>query len=151
MVTEQLPNERERVMTLIAACPNVRLRNTSRIVSEFYDAMFVATGLHSNQIALLVPPYLTGGISMNVMAQRLRLDRTTLARNLKLIQEKQLVTVEPDPNDQRVRIVKLTDAGYATLRQGIPLWEEAYQKVAEHLGSQLSELMAILEDLRKIV
>jgi DNA-binding MarR family transcriptional regulator len=143
MTDEKIPNERERIAAIPQLCVSNQLRKATRIVSGYYDEILRTTGLHSNQLVLLVPPYLHGPISINKMAEKVGLDRTTLVRNLRLIEQRGLVTVEPG-KDLRTRIVTLTPAGYETLRTGVPLWEAAQRQVIELLGSQHSELVNIL-------
>src|SRR4051812_15331307 len=121
MTNERLSNERERVAEISDLCVNSRLRWSARIVSSFYDDKLRATGLHANQIALLVVPYLASSISINKMAERIGLDRTTLVRNLKLIEERGLITMKPG-NDLRMRMVTLTPKGHDTLIATLPLW-----------------------------
>jgi DNA-binding MarR family transcriptional regulator len=146
MVDEKIPNERERIATMPQMCVNSHLRKATRIVSNFYDEIVRSTGLHSNQLMLLVPPYLAGPISISKMAEKIGLDRTTLVRNLKLIEEKGLVTITPG-RDQRMRIVTLTSKGRDALIEFVPLWEAAQKQVIELLGSQHGELMSILGEL----
>src|SRR5258708_36398926 len=96
------------------------------------------SGLHANQVTLLAVPYLAGPISINKMAGYLGLDRTTLVRNLKLIEQRGLVTVKPG-QDLRTRIVTLTDTGRETLVAARPLREEAERHRHERLGAQHAE------------
>ncbi len=85
MITKVSPDERKRVAAIADTCVNNRLRQITRVVSGFYDALLSATGLHGNQLVLLVVPYLAGPIRINKMADMTGLDRTTLVRNLKSI------------------------------------------------------------------
>jgi DNA-binding MarR family transcriptional regulator len=144
MVKQALPNERERIASISEQCVNLNLRWSARIVSSFYDDKFRAIGLHANQVALLVAPYLAGSISINKMAERLGLDRTTLVRNLKLIEERGLITMKPG-KDLRTRMVTLTPHGHETLIAALPFWEEAQKQLLELLGSQHTELVKALE------
>ena len=146
MADEKLPNERERIAAIPATCVNNHLRQTARTVSSFYDAILRETGLHANQIILLIPPYLAETISINRMAEKIGLDRTTLVRNLKLVEEQGLVTVKPG-KDLRTRMVSLTPKGRDTLLAALPLWEAAQQQVIELLGQQHRAFMDTLESL----
>lgn len=144
MISETKSNERERIAILADSCVNLNLRWSTRVVSSFYDEKLRSTGLHANQVALLVAPYLAGSISINKMAERMGLDRTTLVRNLKLIEEQGLITMKPG-KDLRMRMVSLTPKGYETLIAALPLWEDAQKHVLELLGSQHAELVKALE------
>ena len=149
MMNESIPNERDRIAAIPQLCVNSGLRRTTRAVSGFYDEMLSSTGLHANQIVLLVPPYLAGPISINMMAEKIGLDRTTLVRNLKLIEERGLVSIKPG-EDLRMRLVTLTPKGRETLVAALPLWEEAQRQVIALLGEQHNELMNILTTLNDL-
>ena len=136
-------DEYQRITAIAKQCVAKHLRWSARIISNFYDQKMHHTGLHANQITLLTVPYLAGPISINKMAEHLGLDRTTLVRNLKLIEQRGLVTIKPG-QDLRTRIVTLTPAGQETLVAALPLWEEAQRKTLEMLGAQHAELVKAL-------
>src|SRR6185295_7642936 len=133
MIDEARNNEHERIAAIAKHCLAKNLRWSSRIISHFYDQKMHHTGLHANQVTLLAVPYLAGPITINKMAEHLGLDRTTLVRNLKLIEQRGLVTIKP-AHDLRTRIVTLTPAGQETLVAALPLWEEAQRNTLEMLG-----------------
>ena len=150
MIDETGNNEHERIAAIAKHCLAKHLRWSARIISNFYDQKMHhtglhanQTGLHANQVSLLTVPYLAGPISINKMAEHLGLDRTTLVRNLKLIEQRGLVTIKPG-QDLRTRIVTLTPAGHETLVAALPLWEEAQRKTLEMLGAQHAELVKAL-------
>ena len=143
MMSEAENNEYERIAAIAKQCLAKHLRWSARIISNFYDQKMHHTGLHANQVTLLTVPYLAGPISINKMAEHLGLDRTTLVRNLKLIEQRGLVTIKPG-QDLRTRIVTLTPAGQETLVAALPLWEEAQRKTLEMLGAQHAELVKAL-------
>jgi DNA-binding MarR family transcriptional regulator len=149
MIDEKLPDERERIATIATTCVSNGLRKTTRVVSGFYDKLLSSTGLHANQFILLVVPYLAGPVSINKMAERIGLDRTTLVRNLKLIEERGLVTIKPG-QDLRMRIVTLTPQGHEILLAGLPLWEEAQRQALDLLGTQYRALVDSLELLNTL-
>jgi DNA-binding MarR family transcriptional regulator len=142
-------NEYERIAAIAQQCLAKQLRWSSRIISNFYDQKMHHTGLHANQVTLLTVPYLAGPITINKMAEHLGLDRTTLVRNLKLIEQRGLVTIKPG-QDLRTRIVTLTPTGRETLVAALPLWEEAQRKALEMLGAQHAELLKALVVVNKL-
>ena len=76
------------------------------------------------------------------------MDRTTLTRNLKPLERDGLIQIEPG-QDQRERMVKLTEAGRDRLAQAFPLWQQAQVQVVEALGQQDWE--HLLADVTKTV
>ncbi|HLY25653.1 MAG TPA: MarR family winged helix-turn-helix transcriptional regulator [Aggregatilineales bacterium] len=149
MPDELITHERERIAAIAQQCLAKNLRWSSRIVSNFYDEKMRLSGLHANQVTMLAVPYLAGPISINKMAAHLGLDRTTLVRNLKLVEQRGLVTIKPG-QDLRTRIVTLTAAGRDTLITALPLWEEAQRQALELLGSQHAELVRALDKVNNL-
>ncbi len=149
MNDENVTEECQRISALPVLCINLNMRKATRVVSAFYDEALSPTGLHANQMMLLIPPFLMGPTSINVMAEKSGLDRTTLVRNLKPLEDRGLLTVKPG-EDLRMRLVTLTSEGERVLKAALPLWEEAQKQVIEKLGSQYAtfmETLGVLNDL----
>ncbi len=149
MTDEQILNERERIAAISQNCLSNHLRKASRILSTFYDETLSSTGLHANQASLLVVPYLAGSISINRMSGYVGLDRTTLVRNLKLLEARGLIAIKPG-EDLRTRMVTLTPAGHEALLKVLPLWEAAQNATVELLGSRHNGLMDALDTLKEL-
>lgn len=75
-------------------------------------------------------------------------DRTTLTRNLKLLERRGFVRVAPG-NDRREREVTLTDRGREALARGYPLWKRVQAKLAKSFGKE--RLERLLADLSAVV
>jgi len=77
--------------------------------------------------------------------------RTVLARNLKLLEKKGLISVEPG-HDRRQRIIDLSSRGQKSMVRAYPFWQQAQRKFAKRVGkkqrrhflSELSELTVTL-------
>ncbi len=140
--------ERERLLR-VQACAAMRLRKTSRILSEYYNKAMLASGLHANQYALLVGPYLKPGMTFSELARILALDRTTLARNLRILQRRGLIAIQPG-EDLRMRTIRLTDRGQNAMRKALPLWEEAQRRVTAAFGeAKVARLFGYLDELER--
>jgi DNA-binding MarR family transcriptional regulator len=137
----------------VSGCTCLRLRRTARQVTQIYDHALEPAKLTANQFGLLA--YLYGvagagkgdGLPVGVLAERTGVDSTTLSRNLKLIEEQQLAVSSADPDDRRVRVVRITEAGAARLREAVPRWRQAQAKVEEALGLQATLSLNGLLDL----
>ncbi len=138
--------ERERLLNGLN-CANMRLRRAGRTLTDFYNSVMEPSGLHANQFTLLIPAYLDPGLPINRLSKITGLDRTTLARNLKLLEEHGWIDLRAG-KDQRTREVHLTEAGRQALMAALPLWEQAQQQVIASLGREdLNQLFAILDRL----
>ena len=92
--------EYERVARLGSTCICNNLRRAARLVTNYYDKLLEPFGLRMSQATVLVVLYLAGVQTINEMAEKLELDRTTLTRNLKPLAHQGLLTIAPG-SDQR--------------------------------------------------
>jgi DNA-binding MarR family transcriptional regulator len=129
-------------------CACFSLRKAARAVTQVYDDALRPTGLRSTQFSLLVLLRLAGTVSMTRLAEEAVTDRTTLARNLEVLQRDGLVRVQAG-EDARVREVALTRAGIAKLEEAFPYWREAQRSIGRRLGAQRMDRM--LADLSTTV
>lgn len=61
-------------------------------------------------------------VPLGSLAELLGMERSTLNRNLKPLEEMGLVATAIDKSDARVRALQLTSSGRALLDQAIPIW-----------------------------
>ena len=148
------PTERERLAHLATACVCNNLRRASRAVTNYYDHLLDQTSdLRSSQCPILVVLYLSGPHTINDLATKLALDRTTLTRNLKPLAHHGLLTIAAG-SDQRTRVVTITAQGEQALLRALPLWEQAQAHMVEGIGharvatllSQLADVAAVAHD-----
>lgn len=121
--------------TLLDTCLCHNVRMASRVVSRAYDETLRPTGLKASQISVLAAVGARGALSIKSLADFLEMERTTLTRNLRPLEEQGLVFIAPEGR-HRSRILKLTDAGQALLLEALPLWEKAQESSARKLGKQ---------------
>jgi len=125
-------------------CACFNLRKATRAVTQLYDDALRPAGLRCTQFSLLTLLKASGTVSMTRLAEDAVMDRTTLARNLEVLQRDGLVRIRPG-EDARVREIELTRAGVARLEEAFPLWREAQRTVRKGLGpGRLSRLLADL-------
>lgn len=105
-------------------CVCSALRRASRAVTQHFEASFRGTGLRVTQFTLLATLIQTGPLPMSALAGRLGLERTTLTRNLQLLEKKGLVAVAGD-DDRRVRRIAATRKGEAAAAAALPAWKRA--------------------------
>jgi DNA-binding MarR family transcriptional regulator len=78
-----------------------------------------------------------GPIGITELAEKAVMDRTTLKRNLELLQREGLVRVTTGA-DARVREVSLTAAAEKRLVEALPLWRRAQAHITGELGAARS-------------
>lgn len=131
-------------------CNCMNVRRASRAVTEFYDRVLRPSGLTVAQLGLLWSLKRADAGTLGSLAGTMRIDRTTLNRNLKPLAEAGLLTVSPG-RDSRTRRVELTDAGHEAVARGAALWLEAQAALREYLGEDdLAKLTALLAKLEAL-
>jgi len=133
-----------------SVCYCLNLRRASRAITQFYDRVIESSGLTIAQLALLRHLEKSERISVGELARLMRIDRTTLSRNLRPLTEGGLITMGPG-KDSRTREVRLTEAGAKAVAQGWVLWGEAQESLRAYLGEEdqarLVELLTRIEAL----
>ena len=104
-------------------CLNFQLRRTSRLLGRYYDDALRPLGLRITQFNLLAVLAQTGPIAITALADLVAMERSALARNLKPIERRKLVTVTPG-KDKRTRTVTLAPAGRRKLDEALPKWDQ---------------------------
>jgi DNA-binding MarR family transcriptional regulator len=129
------PLTRAQCLAVKAECTASNLRRATRAIGRLYDRAIAAAGLKETQFNLLIGLSLTGEVPLLRLAEVLGLDRTTLTRNLGPLERDGLVSSTPG-EDQRVRLLRLTDKGRRAVERAYPLWEEAQRRVVAALGEE---------------
>lgn len=122
----------------LTRCTCSAVRMTSRHISQAYDQALSSTGLRLGQYAMLRSLLRLGPIGVQGLADAMRLDRTTVGRNLRPLQRDGLVSVVIDPQDRRGRLLAVTDAGREALQSAEPLWAAAQDRLESRFGSELT-------------
>jgi DNA-binding MarR family transcriptional regulator len=115
-------------------CTCFNVRRASRAVSQIYDAALQPCGLRINQFSLLGAVETTGPTTVGDLALLLEIDRTTLTRNLKTIEDMGLIEISRG-RDRRERRVTATPDGLAVMARAAPLWRAAQDRIIAGLGS----------------
>ena len=146
-----LSSESQAENPTFSTCINLSLRKATRSLTQFYDTILRPSGLRSTQFTILRALEVLGPVSIMELAERLAMDRTTLSRNLRPLEQQALLTITPG-DDRRARFVELTDQGRDRLQQAIPLWEDAQTRTVRGLGAQrVQALLGELEDVLEVV
>jgi DNA-binding MarR family transcriptional regulator len=132
---------------LPSQCLCTNLRRAARGVSRHYDGALDGFGINVAQYSLLCNLQRLDQPSISTLAQAMGLDRSTLGRNLRVLEGEGLVTLV-EGEDHRNRVVLLTETGQERLTAALPAWEAAQQRLIEKLGVEKREtLLALLDEL----
>ena len=131
-----------------ANCACFNIRKAARAVTQMYDEMLRKTGLRATQYSILQVTMRIGPATVMRLAEVLVTDRTTLTRNLALLENQGFVAIT-EGEDRREHEVTITEGGRKVLAKAYPLWREAQEKMAGRMGGDRFE--RLLSDLSKMV
>ena len=117
---------------LDCACFNTR--KTARVLGQVYDRALEPSGLKNTQFTALAVADAYDGISITELSKAMEIERTTLTRNLKLLERDGLVKVGPGA-DGRSKTVVLTAKGKRRLGAALPLWQNAHERMLREFGA----------------
>jgi DNA-binding MarR family transcriptional regulator len=115
-------------------CTNLKLRQLTRMVTRHYDQHIANTGLKNTQYALLSHLVRLSPVRPSDLARHLRMDASTLTRNLQPLTAQGWVTVSAG-SDARSRLVAITDTGIAKRAEGHRAWKTAQSELNQRLGT----------------
>lgn len=131
-------------------CNCLKLRRAAQAITRVYDKYLEPSGIKISQYSLLKSIARMEPVNVSDLAVNVRLDRTTLVRNIKLLEEKGLIS-DLSKEGSRNRQLILSECGKITLMEAIPLWEEAQNYVKQFLGSDdLSTLLSLLSKIENL-
>jgi DNA-binding MarR family transcriptional regulator len=129
------------------ACTCITLRSAARKITAFYDEALAPLGLGVAQFSLLRKVERKGSISLTELASLAELDRSTVGRNVKVLEKAGLLRFTSG-EDQREARVMLTDKGREVLAASIPLWARAQADITARIGEDaLSALRRVADTL----
>jgi DNA-binding MarR family transcriptional regulator len=126
------------------------LRQASRAVSRLYDEELRDVGLRTTQFSLLRRLRRAGEVRQRDLGSLTSLDETTLTRNLRPLIDSGWVSIGAS-QDRREKLVRLTEAGAAKLREARPAWQRAQERMRSRLPKPAwSSLLATLPDIARL-
>ena len=127
-------------------CTNLKLRQLMRRVAQHYDAEVGKTGLKGTQYSLLSYIVKLGPIRPSDLAREMKIDASTLTRNLRPLIDAGLATIGPG-NDGRSRLVSATDLGREKRHEAQRRWRVAQEGINQTLGARrVVELHGLIDE-----
>lgn len=121
-------------------CAMAKTRMAARTVTRVYNQALRPTELRATQFTILVAVAAGEWDSITELADRLALERSTLSRNLKLLEEEGFIEVDSE-GQGRARSMHLTERGRAELQEALPRWREAQNTLEERVGPENWEVI----------
>ncbi|RTL51867.1 MAG: MarR family transcriptional regulator [Bradyrhizobiaceae bacterium] len=124
-------------------CLCTSLRQAAHAATEIYDRALEPSGLKITMFRVLRRLEGAEKPTISQLARIVDLDRSTLGRNLKILERDGLITF-CEGEDERAKIVKLTSKGRAALEKARPLWRRVQAKMRAALGNEEKSVFRIL-------
>jgi DNA-binding MarR family transcriptional regulator len=133
-----------------SACYCLNMRRASHSITEYYNNILAPCNINLNQFSLLKNVKRMEPVNVSDLAKALRLDRTTMVRNIKVLEENEYIT-DISHNGSRNRQLQLTEKGNNVLNESMILWNKAQDNILEYLGEEniniLTNLLSKIENL----
>ena len=130
--------EPERCKQIGRSCACYNLRKAARAVTRLYEDYLRPSGLKATQYTVLMAAHAKGPIALTKLAHMTVTERTTLTRNLNVLEKKGFLKITAGA-DRRERLIAITDDGRRVLTRAVPLWEEAQANIEKGLGRDRME------------
>ncbi|GAA0777325.1 MarR family transcriptional regulator [Roseibium denhamense] len=125
-------------------------RKAARAVSRYYDRLARQAGFTAGQFSVLVAIQAEDDQTIADLVERLSMERTTLVRNLALVERKGMV-LSNQREGERGKRYRLSSGGEALLEKAVPLWRQAQDDMKRHLGDEdFFKAVNLLQRLSKV-
>jgi DNA-binding MarR family transcriptional regulator len=124
------------------ACLGMRVARLHRVVTRIYEQALQAAGLTQPQMEVLTTLISAAGpVRPAALAARLMLERSTMNRNLALMQDRGWVAVAETSATGRAMSVTITDAGVTAFTSAATAWRSAQADAARMLGPDAAPML----------
>lgn len=128
-------------------CLCIELRSAAQKLTHAYDEAMAPSGLSATQFSQMNLIRSLEGATLKELADASQLDRSTLGRNLKVLEKMGLVSTRMAA-DARSKTIHLSRKGRHAFKRALPLWYAAQNELLERLSGdgreQLDDILAVL-------
>lgn len=131
---------------MILPCYSAMLRSASRRLGHRYNSALAEFGINITQFSLLSMIKRIEPISLTTLAKMMELERSTVGRNVKVLEKMEFVELSQGDQDQREVILKLTQKGHQLLTKALPYWQKVQKEIEDKIGQ---DKILVLTDILK--
>jgi DNA-binding MarR family transcriptional regulator len=124
-------------------CLCTGLRQAAHAITQIYDAALAPSGLKITMFRVIRRLSEAGEPTISELAKIVGLDRSSLGRNLKVLERDRLVTFLGG-TDERSKVVQLTARGRKALEIALPLWRGVQKRMRSTLGGEKDAVFRVL-------
>jgi DNA-binding MarR family transcriptional regulator len=125
---------------VICLCSNAR--RAALALTSLYDEALAPHGLKVTQFAVLHAVKRRTAPNLSAVADATGLDRSTLGRNLRVLEELGVVSLSAG-EDGRDRVIALTPNGEQVLRAATKAWLRLQERLSAALGADAGRLLTV--------
>lgn len=126
-----------------AGCFCLASRQAARKITRLYDSHMQPSGVRATQFTILSQLMLRGEMPVGRLAGFLGMERTTLTRNLALLETQRWISTKPG-EDPRARMIAITAQGRGIVRRAFPHWAKAQAEAGKLLGADGQAALKVL-------
>lgn len=130
-----------------ANCLTFNLQRAAREMTRRGDAALAPLGLSSQQFTILFHLFMADAVPVTRLAAMVGAERTTMTRNLGVLERAGLVAAAP-ADDARVKALVLTPRGRVAVERALPVWRDIQKAAITRLTTLAPE--ALLTALREM-
>ena len=124
------------------SCLGMRVARLHRVIARCYEQELQTAGFTQPQIEVLASLVRAAGpMRPGALAARLMLERSTISRNLALLQKKGWIAAAETSATGRAMSVAITDAGRAAFAGADAAWRRAQAEATRMLGPDAAALL----------
>ena len=131
---------------IAAECLSVRLRLLNRAITKLYDDALRPVGIKSSQLNILVAAALDRLTPPATLCVRLKLDNSTLSRNVDRMAGRGWIELVPDRDDGRAHSLRVTAKGRKLIERAEPAWAAAQKQALELIGATNAKALSRAAD-----
>ena len=142
------PTHPQNDVHLNLPCLCALLRKAGRVVTKEFDGYLKGSGLRITQYSMLMNIRFNPGITVSQLSELLRMDQTTVTRNVKILEKLETIAIDQDHLDHRIKRISVTDHGKSVLRRTRSSWEKAQHNMTQTLG--IEQTKALVDALQRL-
>ncbi|MCG3651355.1 MarR family winged helix-turn-helix transcriptional regulator [Aliarcobacter butzleri] len=117
----------------ISICHCTNMRQISRKITNIYDEFLKLSNLNVTQYSLLSNLKRVQPIKMNDFSKVVKLDRTTLVRNLKPLINLSLIEIK-SIDKSKAQLLELSQKGIELQNEGYKYWQKAQEYIEQTIN-----------------
>ncbi|MEH6535034.1 MAG: MarR family winged helix-turn-helix transcriptional regulator [Psychroserpens sp.] len=126
-------------------CIGNRLRCLSRIVDKDFRSSLKDFDITESQLSILFALTKLGKVEQGKIGEALVLERSTVSRNVKLLEKREILTKTTDYRPE----IELTTKGHNLIQAIMPVWESLMDTFMAKIGNEGLENIKSLEEKLK--